>query len=141
MFAKKLMSALATITMITAFLCYAPEQINNKQRIYAKQKWWYKPTAYLGYWFYDYPYQLPYDSQKQTSWKFINRTKYEFTLYTNDKIFTIQPHQTTSIEHPKSFAFTLTNKQGDTIRYTTSNHTIKIKEESGTKKIYITTQN
>lgn len=137
---KKLLQSLVIITLINTVSCYAPEHINNKQRVYAKQKWWYKPAAYLGYWFYDYPYQLPYDSQKQTSWQVINKTEYEFTMYTNDTIIKIPPNATQQVPHLKSFAFTLTNKQGDTIQYTTSNHTIKIKEDPDKENVYITTK-
>lgn len=140
---KKLLRSLVAIVILNNICCCAPESLENKKRIYAKHKatsWWYKPSAYLGYWFYEYPYQLPYDSQNKTFWEVTNNTDYVISMYTNGDITKIYPHSTRQIPHLKSFAFTLTNKNGDTIQYTTSNHFIKIKEDSDTENMYITTK-
>ncbi len=140
---KKIVRLIFALVAIGSMPCFAVYYTDNKKRHYATRKaasWWYRPTAYYGYGIYEYPYQLPQDSQNKTFWEFVNQTDYIVTVYSGGKTFSIYPRSSGKVPHLKSFSFTITTKRGDTITYTTSNHLIKIKEDQNTDGIYITTK-
>lgn len=143
---KKIVWLLLTITLValTPSVLYGRDTVDKKNR-YVTHKaasWWFRqPSAYYGYGIYEFPYQPPMDSRNKTFWHFTNKTNFIITVYSSDKATTIYPYASGKVQHQKSFTFTITTKRHSPIIYTTSDHSITLKQKKqNNTQLYIVTK-